>query len=75
MQLVIDPLALDELSEAAKWYFDKSPLAAENFQREITEAFKYLQTFFCRAQESICRYSAGFIKSVSITIFIILKKI
>ena len=46
MQLVIDPLALDELSEAAKWYSDKSPLAAENFQREITEAFKYLQTFF-----------------------------
>ncbi len=31
MQIVIDPMALDELAEAAKWYSDKSIIAAENF--------------------------------------------
>lgn len=44
MQLIIDPLALDEIAEAAKWYSNKSTTAVENFQREITETFIYLQT-------------------------------
>ncbi len=44
MQIVIDPRALDELAEAAKWYSAKSEIAVENFRREITEAFKYLQS-------------------------------
>lgn len=43
MQLVIDPLALNEIAEAAKWYSNKSSTAVENFQAEITETFIYLQ--------------------------------
>ena len=44
--IVIEQKASNDIAEAITWYSDKSPLAAENFQREITEAFKYLQTFF-----------------------------
>ena len=44
MEVVVDPLALDELAEAAKWYSVQSFIAVENFQREITEAFQYLQS-------------------------------
>ena len=43
MELLIEPLALKEIAEAAKWYSDKSSTAVENFQAEITETFLYLQ--------------------------------
>ena len=44
MQLVIDPMALNEIAEAAKWYSSKSSTAFENFQKEINQAFSYLQS-------------------------------
>lgn len=43
LKIVIEQKAIDEITEAAKWYAEKSFIASENFEKEINEAFKYLQ--------------------------------
>lgn len=43
LKIVIEQNAIDEITEAAKWYSKKSLIASENFEKEITEAFNYLQ--------------------------------
>lgn len=42
-EIVIEQKAIDEIVEDAKWYSEKSSIATENFEKEINEAFKYLQ--------------------------------
>jgi hypothetical protein len=62
MQLVIDLMALDEIAEAAKWYSDKSPTAVENFQREISEAFIYLQSTIAEHRKIFADIRVFFLK-------------
>lgn len=36
MKIVVEEKALHEIKEASAWYLEKSVVAAENFQKEIT---------------------------------------
>lgn len=43
-KIVVDQRAIDDITEAAKWYSEKSLVASENFEKEITEALNYLES-------------------------------
>jgi hypothetical protein len=44
LKIVIEQKAIAEITEASKWYSEKSLVASENFEKEINEAFNYLQS-------------------------------
>lgn len=73
MQLVIDPMAFDEIAEATKWYSDKSPIAVENFQREISETFIYLQSTIAEHRKVFADIRVFFLKIFSYNIYYIKK--
>lgn len=42
-EIFIEREAIEEITEAEKWYEEKSLQALKNFIKEIEEAFKYLR--------------------------------
>lgn len=44
LKIVVEQKAINEIASAMKWYSEKSLIASENFEREINEAFNYLQS-------------------------------
>ena len=44
LKIVVEQKAINEIAGAMKWYSEKSLIASENFEREINEAFNYLQS-------------------------------
>jgi hypothetical protein len=74
MQLVIDPMALNEIAEAAKWYSDKSSTAVENFQREISETFIYLQSTIAEHRKVFADIRVFFLKIFPYNIYGIKKE-
>lgn len=71
MEIVIDPLALDEIAEAAKWYSDKSSTAVENFQSEISETFIYLQSTIAEHRKVVADIRVFFLKIFPYNIYYI----
>ena len=74
MLLVIDPMALDEIAEATKWYSDKSSTAVENFQREINETFIYLQSTIAEHRKVFADIRVLFLKIFPYNIYYIKKQ-
>ena len=74
MQLVIDPMALNEIAEAAKWYSDKSSTSVVNFQREISEAFIYLQSTIAEHRKVFADIRVFFLKIFPYNIYYIKKE-
>ncbi len=71
MELFIDPLALEEITEAVKWYSDKSSTAVENFQREINQTFIYLQTTIAEHRKVYSEVRVFFLKIFPYNIYYI----
>ena len=74
MQLIIDPTALNEIAEAAKWYSNKSSTAVENFQAEITETFIYLQHTIAEHRKIYADIRVFFLKIFPYNIYYIKKE-
>ena len=43
-KIIIEQKAGEDVKKAAKWYFDQSETAAENFKKEVFNTLRYLQT-------------------------------
>lgn len=74
MELVIDPVALNEIGDAVKWYSDKSPTAVENFQNEISQAFIYLQSTIAEHRKVFADIRVFFLKIFPYNIYYVKKE-
>ncbi len=43
-KIIIEQKAGEDIKKAAKWYFDQSETAANNFKTEVFNTLNYLQT-------------------------------
>lgn len=43
-KIIIEQKAEEDIKKAAKWYFDQSETASENFKKEVYNTFSDLQT-------------------------------
>ncbi|HJY23138.1 MAG TPA: hypothetical protein VJ279_09655 [Hanamia sp.] len=82
LKIVVEQKAINEIASAMKWYSEKSLIASENFEREINEAFNYLQSTIAEHRKifsdirvlslKVFPYNIYYLKKIQTTKFLLL---